>query len=406
MKDFKQYFIFILYTVILGSISGLIIWCFIKVMNLGISFLWDYLPDKLDFKYYPIILCLIGGLVIGLWKHKFGDFPEDLNDVMKKIKQDKRYSYSKIKSSIVSALLPLVIGASIGPEAGLTGIIAGLYTWVFDKIKLFKKEFQDLTSIGLTATLGTIFKSPLFGFVEPLENEEQTYFPKNSKKVLYFIAILSSFGIFILLNKITNNHTGLHSLGKASLSNINYLYVIILIIIGIILGYIYSISHKVIKLLFKPLKNNILIKCIIGGLMLGIIGYLLPLTMFSGEEQIFIITERGISITCTMLIIISIVKIFLTNICIETGLKGGHFFPMIFAGISLGLGMSMILNIDPIISMSLVTSSFLANVLKKPLAVVLLLIIVFPINLVPLMLGAAIISSLFKMPKKIEDTVI
>ncbi len=406
MKEIKKTFIFILYTAILGCISGLIIWCFIKVMNLGIFFLWDYLPSKLDFKYYPIIICLIGGLIIGLWKHKFGDFPEDLNDVMKKIKQDKRYSYSKIKSSIVSALLPLVIGASIGPEAGLTGIIAGLYTWIFDKIKLFKKEFQDLTSIGLTATLGTIFKSPLFGFVEPLENEEQTYFPKNSKKVLYFIAILSSFGIFILLNKIANNHTGLHSLGKVSLSNINYLYVIILIIIGIILGYIYFISHKVIKLLFKPLKNNILIKCIIGGLILGIIGYLLPLTMFSGEEQIFIITEKGISITCIMLIIISIVKIFLTNICIETGLKGGHFFPMIFAGISLGLGMSMILNIDPIISMALVTSSFLANVLKKPLAVVLLLIIVFPINLVPLMLGAAIISSLFKMPKKIEDTVI
>ena len=402
MKILKNKSIYIIYTAILGCISGIIIWFFIKIMNLGIIFLWEYLPTKLNFKYYPIIICLIGGLVIGIWKNKFGDFPEDLNEVIKKIKHEKRYSYNKIKSSFISALLPLIIGASVGPEAGLTGIIAGLYTWLFDRIKLFSKEFQELTSIGLTATLGTIFRSPLFGFIEPLENEEQTYFPKNSKKILYFIAILSSLGIFVLLNNITNNHMGLHSIGKASLNNINYLYVILLILLGIILGYIYFISHKLVKLIFKPLKNNILVKCIIGGLVLGIIGYFLPLTMFSGEEQIFIITENGISLTCIILIIISIAKIFLTNICIETGLKGGHFFPLIFAGVSLGLGMSMILDINPIISMALVTSSFLANVLKKPLAVVLLLIIIFPINLVPIMIFSAIISSIFKTPKILE----
>ncbi len=48
-----------------------------------------------------------------------------------------------------------------------TGIIAGLCTWVGDKLKHLFKEVQDLTAIGVTATLGTIFKSPMFGFIEP-----------------------------------------------------------------------------------------------------------------------------------------------------------------------------------------------------------------------------------------------
>ncbi len=392
----------ILYTLLVGALAGFIIWSFLKVMNIGIEFLWIYIPDKINLKYYTIIICLLGGILLGLWKWKFGDSPEELEVVIKKIKKDKRYSYKNIFSSIISALLPLTMGASIGPEAGLTGIIAGLCTWVGDKLKHFHKKVEELTSIGVTATLGTIFKSPMFGFVEPLEGEE-TKLPKTSKIVLYFTAILGSFGVFILLNKLLGGGLGMPSLPQASFDNINYLYVPLLILVGVLLGYIYFISHKLIKIVFKPIKTNIFIKCIIGGLILGVIGTLLPLTMFSGEEQIVDVLETGRNIGIVLLIVISITKIILTNICIESGLKGGHFFPMIFSGIAFGYALSILLNIDPVISMAVVTSSFLTNIMKKPIAVVLLLMIVFPSNLIPIMLVSSIISCIFKTPKILED---
>lgn len=139
----------------------------------------------------------------------------------------------------------------------------------------------------------------------------------------------------------------------------------------------------------KALNNNILIKCIIGGFSLGIIGYLLPLTMFSGEEQISIILENGTSIGI----------IILTNICIEFGLKGGHFFPLIFSGISIGYAFAIILNIDTVLSMAIVTTALLSSTLKKLLATVLLLMFLFPANLIPIMLGVAIISCYIKIPK-------
>lgn len=133
--DLKNNILLRLYTVIIGVIAGLIIWCFIRGMNLGIQFLWDYLPSLINFKYYTIAVCLMGGLLVGLWKNKYGDIPEELDQVIKTVKQEHRYSYSNIFPSIVSAILPLIFGASVGPEAGLTGIIAGLYTWVGDKLK-------------------------------------------------------------------------------------------------------------------------------------------------------------------------------------------------------------------------------------------------------------------------------
>ena len=68
----------------------------------------------------------------------------------------------------------------------------------------------------------------------------------------------------------------------------------------------------------------------------------------------------------------------------------------------MGYTLSILLNMDPILSMSIVTTSFVASILKKPIAVVLLLMIIFPMNLIPLMLVAAVVACLFKTPEFLE----
>lgn len=399
--DLKNNLLLTVYTILVGIVVGLIIWGFIRAMNFGIHLLWVYLPGLINFKYYTVVVCLAGGIIIGLWKSRYGDSPEDLNEVIKTVKENHRYSYANIFPSIVSSILPLIFGASIGPEAGLTGIIAGLCTWVGDKLKIFNEELEELANIGITATLGTVFVSPMFGFVEPIENE-QSSLPKTSKNILYFVAILSSFGIFIFLNHLTHNQAGLHSMGTATLSNLNYPALIVLIILGMILSYVYFLSHRLSKKLFKKLEGNFIVKGAIGGLILGIIGTLLPLTMFSGEHQMYMLLDNGAQLGFAVLILTSVVKIVLTNVCIETGLKGGHFFPLIFSGTSMGYALGVLLNMDPIISMSVVTASFMASILRKPIAVVLLLIIIFPMNLIPLMLVAAVAACLLDVPKFLE----
>lgn len=393
----KNKLITLLYTIITGVIAGIIIWSFIKTMNTSIYYLWEYLPNKINFKYYTLTICPIFGIIIGIWKSKFGPFPEELEDVIKKIKKDGRYEYKNLKSSILSAILPLISGASIGPESGLTGIIASLCTWAGDKLKKFWSDIKELTNIGVSATLGTIFSSPLFGFTIPLEDEEITI-PKTSKTILYFTSIISSFTIFTLLNKIFGENNSMENIGNVLSKNINYLHAILLCLIGIILSLIYFISKKLIIKIMKPLENHIIIKCTLGGLILGIIGTILPLTMFSGEKQISIIIEKGGEIGIIILLLTGIIKIILTNICIESGLKGGHFFPLIFSGLSVGYAFSTLLNIDPVLSMAIVTTSLLSNTLKKPLTTVLLLMIVFPPKLMIIMIGVSMASSFIKIP--------
>ena len=348
MSKLKNNLLFLLYTVILGVIVGAIVWGFLRLMNLGIEFLWVYVPSQIDFPLYTLCVCTAGGLLVGIWKHWFGDYPQELNVVIGTVKKTGRYPYHNVFSTIGSALFPLLIGASVGPEAGLTGVIAGLSSWVGDKLKRFRKEVEELTKIGMSATLGTIFRSPMFGFMEPIESDEDTVLPKTSKIVLYFAAILSSFGVFILLNKLCGVSMGMESMAAAKQSWKIYPYAVPLTIAGIAAGYLFFIFQRLTSTIKDKLEKFVVLRAAAGGLLLGISGTFLPLTMFSGEHQIGEVMDDIKTIGAVMLLVVAVVKLLLTNVCIETGLKGGHFFPVIFCGVAIGCALSILLGIDPV----------------------------------------------------------
>ncbi|MBQ3285464.1 MAG: chloride channel protein [Ruminococcus sp.] len=399
MKKAKNSILFLLYTIILGAIVGAIIWAFLRVMNLGIELIWHIVPEQLNFPLYTLCVCTVGGLLVGLWKRKFGDYPEELPVVLAQVKQTGRYPYNNVFSILGSALFPLIFGASVGPEAGLTGVIAGLCTWVGDKLKRFRKEVQELTAIGMSATLGTIFRSPMFGFVEPLESERDTVLPKTSKIVLYFAAILSSFGAFILLNKLVGGGAGIEGIEKESIPLTSYLYAIPLTLVGIAAGYLYFLFKKLTDTLEQKFKKYVVLRAVCGGLLLGVSGTLIPLTMFSGEHQIAEVMADMKTIGAVMLPVIAVVKLLLTNICISSGLKGGHFFPVIFCGICIGCSMSMLFGISAVLSTAVVTTALVGHTMKKPFATVLLLMIIFPPLLIPIMLAAAVAAKFIPTPK-------
>lgn len=159
--------LFVLCVIATGSIAGAFVWAFFFLMDKGIEFFWSTLPALIGqaadaylpglaegpfgFLPYPFIVCIVGGLLIGYFDKKTGARPEELTAVMGKVKKDGRYSYEGIGKLSLAALLPLLFGGSIGPEAGLTGVIAGLCTWVGDRMRRFGADFRALTTIGTQA---------------------------------------------------------------------------------------------------------------------------------------------------------------------------------------------------------------------------------------------------------------
>ena len=99
----------VLFCGIMGAVAGGVIWAFLKVMSLGIGFLWEWVPERFPLPYYTIIVCTAGAAMIGCFRWKFGDYPEELDSVMAKVKEEKKYDYSNMAVLLLSALFPLLL---------------------------------------------------------------------------------------------------------------------------------------------------------------------------------------------------------------------------------------------------------------------------------------------------------
>ena len=170
------------------------------------------------------------------------------------------------------------------------------------------------------------------------------------------------------------------------------LLLIPLTIIGCILGIIYNLFERLTSIVSSKIKN-ILIKCIICGLVLGILGTIFPLVMFSGELQIENVIHHYKNIGIITLLLVGFIKLFITPFCVNLGFKGGHFFPIIFSGVCIGCALGLLFNINIAFSICVVTTTLMSFILKKPIASVLLLMLIFRVSSLPIMLLAAIIGS-------------
>ena len=186
-------------------------------------------------------------------------------------------------------------------------------------------------------------------------------------------------------------------------STAEYLLAIPLSIVGIICGLIFVIAEKFSEKIFKVIqgKCGIIVSTTLGGIILGVVGtYLSLCRCFQVKKDINVLKDGYIKFAPWVLIGSGLLKLFLTNICIKSGWKGGHFFPVIFCGVSIGFGIGMLTGLDVAFCSAVVTAGLLGVTMEKSaLAVTMLLLLCFDVNVIPWVLLSAFIGSV--VPTKI-----
>lgn len=168
-------------------------------------------------------------------------------------------------------------------------------------------------------------------------------------------------------------------------------------------GWVFHAVNKGTLSLSEAMGNRPVAKAVLAGIILAVCGMALPFTMFAGESQAHYLMEGYSAIPAVALIATGFVKCALTPTCLNLGWHGGHFFPVIFSGVSLGYGFALLTGAAPAFCVAACTSALMGAVMRQPIMAALLLMLCFPLKGVVVMLVAAVIGAAIPLPKVIQS---
>ena len=166
-------------------------------------------------RWFPLPVCVAGGLVIGLWTRRTHVAPESLETVMATLRRTGSYRLEHPSASVVSFLLPLAFGGSVGPEAGLTGLIASGCCWIRDTLKRAGLRVGAVADVTVSASLSAIFGAPFAGLLAEAEGDagapdvDAYEMRRPVKALLYLTAALGALAGVRLLSALVGGASGL-----------------------------------------------------------------------------------------------------------------------------------------------------------------------------------------------------
>ncbi len=337
----RPYLKLLLLAALLGLVSAVITFVFLVLVQAGQILIWEQIAQAVGVSVpiFTLVICTLGGLLVGVLVKVFGDHSGIFAEMMLEFGKTGRFNYRHAPGIVITALVSLVAGGSLGPEAPLADACGSLGTLTAEKLKLDEHDTRSLGFSGISGMLASFVTSPFGGALLGLESARSsvdyagTLFPSLVSSAVATVAFVLFSGSYF---------GALYTFSEYQPRASDLLLAVPLGLVGALAGAIFMIAFKRLHHLMQPLKNHLIVRGLIGGLGLGIAGALLPLTLFSGEEQTAILIRDAATLGVLLLIVLALVKLLITTLCLATGWKGGYIFPTMFAGTALGLAAHLI----------------------------------------------------------------
>lgn len=317
------------------------LWVFIGVFGGVIAGLYwivlEYLTHFLAVFHglYVIPVMGIAGLLAGLIIFYIGD-PGEMQLIVNNIRfKGGRLEPRNNPSMILSSLLCISSGGSLGPEAPLVQVTGSTGTWIARKLKFKGEDLRSLTIAGMASGFTALFGAPLGGSLFSLEILHHKYVVEYYQALIpAFVASCSSYVIFILITQLGIGPMWIFS-NYSSGGVTDFFYAILYSIVAVAFGWLFIAIVNLLKQVFEKVNLVIYVKMCLGGIVLGIIAYYFPLTRYFGHHEINLLLNGDFTIP--MLAALLGFKILAIAVTVTSGWRGGFIIPLFFVGATLGL---------------------------------------------------------------------
>lgn len=267
--------------------------------------------------------------------------------------------------AILGAALALIGGGSIGPEALMTRVATVISQ------RIWQNRDQDLKLAATAGSLG-LFGFPLLGGAVVQHDKQRDLV---SRWIPGALGGLAGFAMF----------NGIDVATGGSLQRMRYSWPSTLgedlgtLSSGVLAGLVgWGLGWMLLRWRSWLEPRRLLAHWrwwpVLTGLLLGITMHWLPLVPFAGEEQLRPLLEGVNRSSAPVLLVSALIKLVMLGLCLETGWRGGIFFPVFLIACAAGTGLHELSpNLGSLGSWcGGVTGAFYLTVLRSPLVALVL----------------------------------
>jgi chloride channel protein, CIC family len=237
---------------------------------------------------------------------------------------------------IVASALTIGSGGSAGREGPTAQISAGFCSLLTRRLNLSDEDGRRAVALGIGAGIGAIFAAPLGGAVLAASLPYRDDFDYRcllpgfiTSGVAY--AVLGSFlGFEPLFGYIDAEYRFERAWPL--------LWFVVIGLVGAAVAYLYARTFHASVRLTRRLPGGPVLKPAVGGLLVGLLGLLIPQILSSGYGWAQLAADRGslMQIPLWIIVVLPVAKIVATSLSIGSGGSGGLFGPGIVIGAFVG----------------------------------------------------------------------
>jgi len=383
----REFWVLVGYAVALGVFGAFAGLVSIGAIKLGGSWSTASRPGWFGGHWWWVSVTAAAGVAVGLLR-RLTRLPDEVPGLFDDLQAD-RFDMGLVPGTVAVSAASLIGGASVGPEKVLASMGAGAGSWIARRRELGKEDSEVSAQAGIAGIFGGLFSSPVIVVMLILEISRPGGH-RFSKTLITDVAAASvSFGIYFAIAGAV--FLGAYQVPRYTFQDWDLLASIPLGLFGTMVTALAAGFMILASRLFTWLKIPAIAKSTLGGIMFGIVGVALPLTMFSGGGQLASVLGGATTLGLRLCVAILVGKMLTYAVSQGSGFVGGPIFPLLFIGGTAGVIVHQAIPAVPLgLAFSCLLPAVLGTIAAAPFSMVLmaaLLTRVGPVQTAPILIA-------------------